>query len=137
MNNEQILNNLKENLTKDTTFYKFNRIDINEGETSIYFKSKPLYQFGLGTTILYGEDKYPFSISDIAYEENGKLFHILTNKEVIVLKEGFNEIIEDTIVAAATIRNASKEYIDFYVNCITMNDNWKEFTIKEKSKRRK
>lgn len=138
MNKKQMLKNLKDNLAKDTKYYKFNRIPLRDNETSVYFDgSNPLYQFGIGTTVLYGVNQYPFLISDIAYEENGKLYQILTNKEIKVIEEGINDINEDIITAAATIREASDDYIEFYVSCVTIKSNWKEFIQKEKVKRRK
>ena len=121
-----ICNRLIENLEKGEKFYKFSHVSSND--KVVYFDGKTPYQlYGFPIPVkMYGQF-FPEFISDIAYEKCGKLYQILTNKEVVVIKEGLNVLEENKILAAASIKPATASDISRYVTLITYKDNMKQY----------
>lgn len=121
-----ICNRLIENLEQGEKFYKFSHVDSND--KVVYFDGKKpseLYGFPIPVE-MYGQF-FPEFIYDIAYEKEGKLYRILTNKEVVVIKEGLNVKEENQILAAASIKPATASDLSRYVTLITYKDNMKQY----------
>ena len=119
MRTNEMLENLLNNLETHNTFYVFNRVPLREGSTSfVYNSANPIFENGFEISLPYKE-----FISDIAYEENGKLYQILSNVEVMTIKEGLNRVNNDVILAAHNIHRASSEELRHYKDCMSKVEN--------------
>lgn len=105
------------------------------GKSVLYYDGNRwngLYNYGL--SIMCSTGGFSFvSVKDIAYKKDGKLYEVLTNKEVRVIKVGFNKIEEDVIYAANYINKATSEDLRIFCNLLVNDkENLKSYLSEQK-----
>lgn len=118
MKYKKYLKQMKNNIVTHPNLYRFRYALLPENcsRTVNLENNNPCLLYGAGIPVF--EDGYlPNIIDDIAYEENGKLFHIITNDEIKKLEPGLNTIENGTIYAASeSIKKVTKGTLEHYVD---------------------
>lgn len=124
---KEICEILEKNLEDNEVFYIFSRIPIESNVVFFDGKSSVL-QYGIQMPVAdpLPRGPFPFTMTrDIAYEKEGKLYEILTNKEVKIIKEGKNIIGENEILAAANISVATANELNSFTYLMKYKNNAK------------
>lgn len=126
MKKKTCLENIKINVETHTNFYKFRYLNFMNSDIIINFDGENSY-LCTGTPVMAFISKnsdVPLRIDDVAYEECGKLYHLITNEEVRRIELGDNLIEKGVIYAAYdSIKPANKKYVDIYSSIVSINNN--------------
>lgn len=128
---KEFLQTLKNNLLNNAEFYKFNQIYATNTNV-IYYNGKPFGKLGVGFPVIVPGTCMPKLMYDLAYKKDGKLYQILTNKEIKVVTLGANIISDEYMLAAEKIELASSEDIEFFVSLMSKKKNLKLYNGRQK-----
>lgn len=124
-NKKALYNNLKKNLVYQQSFYKFSH--ASQDDDDVYFDGKnPCLLYGFPISVSTGTF-FPELTYDIAYMNDGRLYQILTNQEVVIVQKGLNHVKENQILASASISPASLEEVSNFVNLMISHNNIKTY----------
>lgn len=134
----KLIKNLNINIETYNNFYRFNRI-VDFSKNDFFYDGKnPMYRYGECFSVVNNKYSSPVLLYDIAYKRDGKLYQVLTNIEVCIVKKGFNHFEDNVIKAAEIICIADDLDIKEYVHFMTQKNNLNNYIdkfIKQKKQR--